>query len=69
MIKARLKTINGTRVYLIGLSDENVKRLKAGQPIQFDAKDIGIPEGGQVLIVHGTTEQEIAKEFNLPTIQ
>jgi predicted ThiF/HesA family dinucleotide-utilizing enzyme len=58
MIKATLN--NGDLVF--GLSEENIKRLKAGQPIAFNLKDMGLEER-RVLITYGETEEDIYKEM------
>lgn len=58
MIKAKLN--NGDLVF--GLSEENIKRLKAGQPIAFNLKDMGLEER-RVLITYGETEDDIYKEM------
>ena len=47
---------------LIGLSDENVKRLKKGQPIKFNLVELGL-EPRDVVIVHGKTEDSIHAEL------
>ena len=58
MIKAKLT--NGD--LLFGISAENVKRLKLGQPIAFNLKDMGL-EDRKVMIVYGETEQDIMAEL------
>jgi hypothetical protein len=47
----------------LGLSDENVKRLTAGQPILVDLLELGLPWSAKVVIFHGTTEQFMTDEF------
>ena len=51
----------GKEILMIGLSDENVKRLTTDQPIIIDnAKSKGaIPPGLEVVIFHGKSEQDI----------
>lgn len=58
MIKAKLT--NGD--LLFGISAENVNRLKKGQPILFNLKDMGL-ENRKVMIVYGETEQDIMAEL------
>lgn len=53
MIKAKLS--NGDLVF--GLSEENVRRLKEGQPVKINLKDMGL-EDRNILIVYGETEGE-----------
>lgn len=57
MLKAKLS--NGDLV--LGLSDENIKRLKAGRPIRFDARPMGYD--GCIAIVWGETELKIMHEL------
>jgi len=45
----------------IGLSDENLKRLKERKPIQFNLQELNIPINMNVLIVSGETEEDIKK--------
>jgi hypothetical protein len=52
-----LKAIAGDTV-ILGLSEENIVRLKKGQPISFDGELIGI-KGKRVFIMHGDTELSI----------
>lgn len=52
--------IDGDRpLMLLGLSGENVARLVAGEPIRFDATEIGLPPC-TVVIMYGRTEADIA---------
>lgn len=53
MIKA--KTSKGI---ILGLSDENLERLKAGQPIVFNLSELGLPDN-EVMIFNGKTEQDM----------
>lgn len=62
MIKAKLS--NGDLVF--GLSEENVRRLKEGQPVKINLKDMGL-EDRNILIVYGETEEKIYEEM-LPHI-
>jgi hypothetical protein len=57
MIKAKLN--DGT--VILGLSEENIKRLKEGQPIKFDGRPLGFP--GTVGIVYGETEIAILHDL------
>lgn len=51
MIKAK----KGNMI-ILGLSDENIERLKSGQPIKFNLKELGLSDM-EVLIFNGKTEQ------------
>lgn len=56
----------------IGLSEENIKRLKENKPIMFNFFEI-LPDAvnlddllkAKVAIVYGETEEKIAKELGL----
>jgi len=61
MIKAIAKTTDHDLI-VIGLSHENLKRLKAGKPIHFDLKELGI-KGYQMFIFAGKTEESMKKEL------
>lgn len=55
MIKAR----KGDTI-ILGLSEENIKRLQKNQPIKFKLSDV-IPEATQtVFIIAGKTEESMA---------
>jgi hypothetical protein len=64
MIKARLTQDDGTTAIILGLSEENVRQLKAGKPIMFDADIFGVD--GNVYITYGETEERICRDLNLP---
>lgn len=53
---------DGKPLLVIGLSAENCFRLQEGQPIRFDAGELGLPDMA-VLIVGGTTETAIAQDL------
>jgi hypothetical protein len=57
MIKAK-----GDNFILFGLSDENIKRLQLGHPIQFNLKELGM-DSMTVFIIHGETEESMAAEL------
>ena len=49
-------------IVFLGLSDMNLTRLRAGQPIRIAADDpIGL--GVQVVIYHGATEVDLSREL------
>ena len=56
MLRARLSNES----FLLGIDAENVRRLKAGQPIVIDLRSMGGHD--TVLIVYGETLDDIAKE-------
>jgi hypothetical protein len=47
---------------LLGLSAENVRRLKLGMPIKFDGAEINLP-GLTFGIVYGETEMALEKQL------
>jgi hypothetical protein len=49
-------------IAFIGLSDENLTRLRAGMPIRVNASDpLGL--GVELVIYHGATEVEMTREL------
>ena len=63
MIKASAPLKDGRALLLFGVSDENVKRLTADQPVVVRPEDIhkllGGKEIGGIVIFHGKTEADI----------
>lgn len=45
---------------ILGLSDENIERLKKDQPIKFNLKELGLPDYN-VLIFAGKNETSMQK--------
>lgn len=62
MIKFRKENNNGVTLLGFGLSEENIKRLKQGEPIYFHLDELGI-EGHDVLITYGETEDKIMEDM------
>ncbi len=61
-----IKALKGNMI-MLGLSDENIKRLRQDQPIKFNLRDLGLTDM-DVLIFHGKTEEamtEMMKEAGL----
>ena len=50
----------------IGLTKENLRRLRAGHPIYINLADLHLPPG-RIMIFHGDTEQALTKTL-LPFI-
>jgi hypothetical protein len=62
MIRYRVEPPGREPIVFLGLSDENVTRLRAGHPIRIKADDrIGL--GVEVVIYHGATEVELTREL------
>lgn len=57
MIKAKLDSDK----IILGLSEENVKRLKQDQPIRVQLSELGLK--GEVFIIYGKTELDMQKQL------
>lgn len=66
MIKARLDADDGEQIALIGLSGENMARLMADEPIDFNLSEVGLPPQ-RVWIIGGSTEDVIADRLRKTT--
>lgn len=62
MIKFTMTGKNGRKLIGLGLSAENIKRLRAADPIFFDAGEVGL-DGYDVLIMAGDTEDTISADL------
>lgn len=63
MIKFRMREVKGEPVVIgLGLSEENVKRLKRNMPIYIRGKDILIDH--DIVIFYGATEDEMKAELD-----
>jgi hypothetical protein len=51
-----------TEIMIIGLSHENLNRLKQGQPITCKASDFGCSGNIQIIIFSGDTEQSMTRD-------
>lgn len=56
-----IKAVNKNSI-ILGLSDENMKRLKEGQPILFNLKELGLQDMN-VVIFNGRNEDEMKQEL------
>lgn len=54
-----IKAVKGNML-ILGLSDENLKRLQQDQPIKFNLKELGLDDI-DVLIFNGKDEQAMQK--------
>lgn len=66
MIKFTAGTQNGRTLIGIGISAENVARLKQGKPIHVSLEELNLPWKADVMLMYGDTEQVMAetlKEF------
>ena len=65
MIKAYKKLPNGQRKVLLGLSDENEKRMLDDQPVRLNLKDLSseLPNV-EIFLVRGETETAIIEKIS-----
>jgi len=63
MIRYRAERKGRPPLLFIGLSDENVTRLRAGMPIRIDANDPVARVATEIVIYHGATEVELTREL------
>jgi len=61
MIKATMKGKDDRNILLLGLSQENVNRLKEGKPIHINGDELGLDN--DVVLIYGETEAHIYKEL------
>jgi hypothetical protein len=61
MIKLVAHAEDGGIILMLGLSDRNLERLQAGDPIRFDPAELGLPWKGLIGIFHGKTEADMAQ--------
>lgn len=61
MIKAKATLSHGRPLYLFGLSQQNLEKLREGMPIRIHLEEMG--GEGEVLIMFGETEHAIAAEL------
>jgi predicted kinase len=62
MLRASAQTPNGPLI-VAGISDGNVERLKAGQPIKADLRSFGVNLPGSLVIFHAPTEADMEVMF------
>lgn len=56
-----VKAVKGNMI-ILGLSDENLNRLKKDQPIKFNLQELGLPDY-DVVIFNGKTEQDMKTQM------
>lgn len=61
MIKACGKNEDGSPFILLGLSHENLKRLKEGQPVLIHLSELGLE--GEIAIFAGETEASMEADM------
>lgn len=50
-------------IAFIGLSDENLTRLRVGMPVRVKPKDGVLDLGIELVIYHGATEEDMTREL------
>lgn len=63
MIKASGRVEDGRAFLVLGITDGNIDRLMMGLPIQFEGKDINVPELHTVTIFWGKNEPAVEQMF------
>ena len=64
MMKFTARLGKGGFLLGLGLTAENVKRLKSGQPIHVFCQDVHLPWQGEILIMYGETEAAMVDELS-----
>lgn len=59
MIRASAKGRDGKPLLILGLTDQNIERLKAGQPVHVAAGSVEDGVQVSVVILHGPTEHHL----------
>lgn len=66
MIKASAKMHDGRHLVVLGLVEENLLRLRAGQPIFLDMQTLHIPATetiGTLVLYYGATEADCSRQL------
>jgi len=61
MIKAKMTLKDGRPLYLFGLSEMNLLKLREGLPMQIKLEPMG--GSGEIVIMYGTDEGAIARDL------
>ena len=61
MIKAVMQNNEGKNILLLGLSRDNLSRLKQGKPIHINGSELGFDN--DVIVVYGETEELIYQDL------
>jgi hypothetical protein len=70
MIKAKAMMPDGRALIVMGISQQNVDRLKAGDPIYFDPAALKIAPGtaiGGITLFYAATDGELARVLSALT--
>lgn len=61
MLRASAHDENGRRTLIFGLEPENLRRLKDGRPISFNAAELGVD--CNIIIFAGESPEEMARQL------
>ena len=61
MMKAKATLVGGRPLYMFGLTDLNLQRLREGKPIVVHLEEMG--GVGELIITFGQTEDDLAREW------
>jgi hypothetical protein len=64
MIKAKGRRPDGRAFVVLGLSHENLRRLKDDQPIVISGESLHLPDVDSIYIFAGETEQSMTRELH-----
>jgi len=64
MIKFTANRPDGKILIGLGLSDENIKRLREGKPMLVNLADLGITLNAEIFIFTGKDEQSMKKDLS-----
>lgn len=67
MVKAQATMKDGRVAIVMGISQANVDRLKAGQPIYFDPAELRIAPGtaiGGITLFYGSDEESLTRTLS-----
>lgn len=59
MLKFSATTATGSKLVGLGLTDENIERLRAGKPIHVDLREMNLPYDIQILVFAGKDESAL----------
>jgi hypothetical protein len=54
------------KLLLLGLSEQNLMRLREGKPISFKLSELGVDSEVEICIMWGPTELDILRELKAP---
>lgn len=61
MIRAVTTKADGTKLLILGLEEENVRRLRAGKPVFVEGAPLGVQ--ADVILLYGKTSRDIIREL------